>query len=82
MSEIQEQLQALVAAELPETIEAKCDRYEKTLLAFSTSSISGADFGDWVQAACEDALSGLMPECPKCGTDVHEGACVSEDEEA
>jgi len=56
-------------------------RYEATLRAIAACELIGADFGDWVQAACEDALEGLMPECPNCGTFVHEGPCVAEEPE-
>jgi hypothetical protein len=52
-------------------------RYELTLQAISKCTLTGVDFGDWVQAACEDALAGRWPECYQCGTAVHDGPCVS-----
>jgi hypothetical protein len=63
-----------------ETTEEKVARYEATLRAIASCTLTGVDFGDWVQAACEDALEGLYPECWNCGTYVHEGPCVGEDE--
>jgi hypothetical protein len=64
-----------------ETAEAKAARYERTLRAIKDCTLTGVDFGDWVQAACEDALDGLEPECYNCGTFVHAGPCVAEDKE-
>ena len=63
----------------PENIEGRAARYAATLRAIAASKLIGADFGDWVQAACEDALDGLWPECPNCGTAVHDGECVKDD---
>jgi hypothetical protein len=57
--------------------EARVIRYERTLRAIAESKLTGIDYADWVQAACDDALQGLWPECPECGTAVHEGPCVS-----
>jgi hypothetical protein len=64
-----------------ETTEQKCLRYELTLKAIRDSKLTGVDFGDWVQQACEDVLEGLMPECPDCGTFAHEGPCVGESDD-
>lgn len=64
-----------------EELEMKLYRYEQTLKAIKDCTLTGTDFGDWVQAACEDALEGLLPECYNCGTFVHAGPCV-EDEPA
>lgn len=63
-----------------ETPEEKIARYEATLRAISQCTLTGVDYGDWVQAVVDDALEGLWPECWNCGTHVHEGPCVSEDE--
>lgn len=65
-----------------ETLEQKVERYELTLRAISVCTLTGVDFGDWVQAVVEDALHGLMPECWNCGTFVHQGPCAGgQDEE-
>lgn len=70
-----------VQAEI-ERLKNESERYRLTLAAIRDSSkLSGVDFGDWVQAAVQEALDGLMPECPQCGTFVHEGACVEESED-
>jgi len=63
-----------------ETLDEKVARYELTLRAIAACTLTGIDFGDWVQATVEDALEGLYPECWNCGTFVHEGPCVIEDE--
>jgi hypothetical protein len=34
------------------------DRYERALRAIAASTLTGVDFGDWVQAVCEDVLAG------------------------
>lgn len=75
--------QAMWAAMVAETERLKNDaeRYRLTLVAIKNSTLTGVDYGDWVQAACEDALEGMMPECPHCGTYVHEGECVTEEGE-
>jgi len=52
------------------------DRYEKTLRAIKSCTLTGTDFGDWVQSICEDVLEGLEPECWNCGTYVHDGPCA------
>ena len=62
-----------------ETPEEKIARYEATLRAITKCTLTGPDFGDWVQSVCEDALEGLYPECWNCGTFVHDGACAGED---
>lgn len=59
-----------------ETAEEKIARLEMTIRAIGACTLTGVDFGDWVQSVCEDALSGLWPECWSCGTAVHEGPCV------
>lgn len=61
-----------------ETDQEKIARYEATLRAIATCSLSGVDFGDWVQAVVEDALNGDWPECWNCETPVHDGPCVGE----
>jgi hypothetical protein len=66
----------VAGATCEETAEEKIARYERTLNAIATSTLTGGDFGDWVQIACEDALEGFETECPHCGTGVHEGPCV------
>ena len=53
------------------------DRYERTLKAIKVCTLTGVDYGDWIQACVEDALDGQEPECWNCGTAVHEGPCVS-----
>jgi hypothetical protein len=63
----------------PETVEGKALRYELTLKAIAQCSLTGVDYGDWVQSVVEDALSGLFPECWNCGTYVHEGPCADEE---
>ena len=63
-----------------ETIEERADRYERTLRAIVACTLTPADFGDWVQSVCEDALQGLFPECWNCGTFVHDGPCAGEEE--
>jgi hypothetical protein len=55
-------------------------RYERALRAIKDSTLMGADFGDWVQCVCEDVLAGGEAECPNCGTVVHDGPCVGEEE--
>ena len=68
------------AVETTETAEQRAHRYELTLKAIAGCPLSGVDYGDWVQSVVEDALAGLFPECWNCGTFVHEGPCVGEDE--
>ena len=58
-------------------LQETCARYERALKAIAASTLTGADFGDWVQCVCEDVLNGGEAECPECGTAVHEGPCVS-----
>lgn len=67
-------------ADVSETPEQKAARYEATLRAIAKCTLSGVDYGDWVQAVCEDALEGLYPECWNCGTCVHDGPCAGEEE--
>lgn len=52
------------------------ERYRLTLQAISKSKLTGVEFGDWVQAVCDDALAGEWPECSTCETAVHDGPCV------
>lgn len=61
-----------------ETDAQQAARYERALKAIQACTLTGADFGDWVQAVCEDVLEGFEAECWNCGTDVHEGPCVSD----
>lgn len=63
-----------------ETTEEQLRRYDLTLKAIAACTLTGVDYGDWVQSVVEDALSGLWPECWNCGTCVHEGPCAGEDE--
>jgi hypothetical protein len=76
----EERLYGVLQAKLA-TLEAEMERYRLTLAAIRDCKLTGVDYGDWVQQATTEALDGLMPECPSCGTFVHEGACVEEDEE-
>lgn len=62
----------------PEAPEEQVRRYEATLKAIATCTLTGVDYGDWVQSVVEDALSGLWPECWNCGTHVHDGPCVGD----
>jgi hypothetical protein len=64
-----------------ETPEERAERYEKTLRAIAACTLTGVDYGDWVQSVCEDALEGLWPECWNCGTAVHDGPCAGDDAE-
>lgn len=82
MSESRDQaLWGQVQAEL-ERLKNEKERYRLTLAAIRDCTLTGVDFGDWVQAVCIDALDHeLLPECYNCGTYVHEGACVDESEE-
>lgn len=59
-------------------VEAANDRERLThgIKAIAGCTLTGVDFGDYVQSACEDLLDGGWAECPKCGTAAHEGACV------
>ena len=65
----------------PETAEERATRYERALKAIRGCTLTGVDFGDWVQACCEDVLDGLEAECWNCGTHVHDGPCVGNSEE-
>ena len=64
-----------------ETPAQQLERYHLTLKAIAACTLTGVDYGDWVQSVVEDALSGLYPECWNCGTYVHDGPCAGEDEE-
>jgi hypothetical protein len=64
-----------------ETAEQKIARYEQTFRAIAACTLTGVDYGDWVQSVVEDALEGLYPECWNCGTFVHDGVCAGETEE-
>ena len=55
-------------------------RYERALRAIQRCTLLGANFGDYVQAVCDDVLEGGEAECWNCGTVVHEGPCVGEAE--
>jgi hypothetical protein len=57
----------------------KIARYERAFRAIAECPLEGVDFGDYVQAQIPDVLEGFEVECHKCGTPVHEGACVSEE---
>jgi hypothetical protein len=63
-----------------ETPEQRAARYERALRAIAGCTLMGADFGDWVQAVCTDVLDGMEAECWICGTHVHDGLCVGEEE--
>lgn len=63
----------------PETPGQTIHRLELTLRAIAACTLTGADYGDWVQSVCEDALEGLFPECWNCGTFVHDGPCVGDE---
>ena len=64
-----------------ETAETRMLRYERALRAIRGCGIANdTDFGDYVQALCEDVLAGGEPECWKCGAAVHDGPCVAEAE--
>lgn len=65
--------------DLIETSEEKVARYELTLKAIHSSKLEGADFGEWARRTCEEVLEGLFPECPFCGTAIHEGGDASGD---
>ena len=65
-----------MADEVNESAEEKAARLEMTIRAIANCTLTGVDFGDWVQVTCEDALDGLWPECWNCGTHVHDGPCV------
>jgi|GEM_PF-5403921 len=39
-----------------ETASETAARYERALRAISKSTLIGADFGDWVQAVCEESV--------------------------
>lgn len=69
--------------ELPEESDReRADRCERALKAIAACTlVVGADFGDWIQAVCEDVLGGLEATCWNCGTHVHEGPCVSEEDD-
>jgi hypothetical protein len=79
MTAIQAKFEEAVAAQADEAAEETVARYERGIRAIAASTLTGADYGDWVQQVCDDLLSGLEAECPNCGTFVHEGACVSEE---
>lgn len=66
-----------------QTLKTDVERFRLTLETIRRFSqeCSPVDLQEWLEAICGDALEGLMPECPKCGTYVHEGACVFEDME-
>lgn len=76
-----ERLYGTIQAKLA-NLEAEKERYRLTLAAIRDCKLTGVDYGDWVQSVAYDALDNeLLPECYNCGTFVHEGPCVSEDEE-
>lgn len=78
---IADQAKAIIAATPDETAEQRAARYERGLRGIARSTLTGADFGDWVQATCEELLDGGEAECPLCSTPIHEGACVSDNPE-
>ena len=63
---------------IDETADDRALRYERTLRAIAKCELTGVEFGDYVQALCDDVLAGGEPECWQCGTAVHDGPCVSE----
>lgn len=67
---------ALAVAAVEESPEVRCARYERALKAIAECTLTGTDFGDWVQEACVDVLSGLDACCWDCGTVVHNGPCA------
>ena len=71
---------AAATAHVAETADQRAARYEMALRSIATCELTGPDFGDWVQAVTEDALAGAWPECWRCGTAVHDGPCVAEEE--
>ncbi len=79
MSKIQQQFEAAMAAP-EEQLEQRAARYERGLRALAACTLTGVDYGDWVQQVCTDLLEGLEATCYQCGTFVHDGPCVSEDE--
>lgn len=65
--------------EKPAELDATAARYERALRAIAGCKLAGVDFGDYVQALCDDVLDGgEEAECPECGTAWHEGPCVSD----
>ena len=64
-----------------ETAEVGLARLERGIRAIAACTLTGVDFGDWVQAVCEDLLDGLEAQCWNCETAVHDGPCVGEVEE-
>jgi hypothetical protein len=68
-----------VQAEL-DRLKNENERYRLTLAAIRDCTLTGVDYGDWVQGVTTEALEGLMPECHKCGTFVHEGPCVQDND--
>lgn len=81
---MQEKLEAaLAASSIEETAEARAARYERGLRGFTT--VRGLiarddDFSEWAQATAKELLEGGEAECPNCGTFVHDGPCVSDEE--
>ena len=54
----------------------RLDLYRRTLEAIRTSPmVTDSDFGNWVQFACCDALQGVLPQCKRCESKIHEGPC-------
>lgn len=70
------EMQTATQEELHQTIR----RYERAIRAIAACPLTGADFGDYVQAVCEGVLIGAEAECWNCGTIVHEGPCVGDGE--
>lgn len=75
---------AIVTKELAAAREQR-DRYERGLKAFAkfadAPNVSPADAREWLIATVAELLDGMEAECPVCGTHVHEGACVGDDDE-
>ena len=83
MSEIQEKLGAAMAASPEESAEARAGRYERALRGITRARDlieDDGDFSEWVQATAKALLEGAEAECPSCGTFIHEGPCVSDEE--
>lgn len=66
---------------IDESAEERALRYERALSAIAKCELTGVEFGDYVQALCEDVLAGAEPECWNCGTAVHDGPCVGDEAE-
>lgn len=82
MSEISDKVREIINDFPEETADQRAERYERALNAIKACTLTGVDFGDWLQEACTDVLEGLDATCWNCGTDVHDGACVGDGDES